>query len=399
MAGKLTARAVLSLSAIMVFGALFASAAGAADFHTDSSPTYFKGGQTEKAVFSFNGGKVKCGSAELTSGRYEGTSLATVSLHPTYSECTAFGQGAEVSTAGCNYELTAASSTSGALSIACEAGKAIVITTKTSGCTVTIGSQAPATPTVAYANEAGGAAPSVLVSPNVAGLTYKSSGGVCGTSGSNGQYSGAILTKGYGTSTFIAQHGIAVGTPLPAATRFHAESSPSWVRGSQATENVFTFNGGTIKCSNGAFTSGEVAGTSFSTLTVTPAYSGCTAFGSQVTFEANGCAYALSAGAELVGYAEIICPSGKEIVITRKTAGCSWRIGSQTPAQPRVDYANTGSGSTRGVLVTSGIEGVAYTSSGGLCGASGTNGKFTGSIDARAYDSAAFAGQHGIWVQ
>jgi hypothetical protein len=55
-----------------------------------------------------------------------------------------------------------------------------------------------------------------------------------------------------------------------------------------------------------------------------------------------------------------------------------------------VDYENKRTGATESVLVTSTVEGLTFTSSGGICGASGTNGTYIGSVMYKGYSSATF---------
>jgi hypothetical protein len=187
--------------AIMAMTAVAASAASASNFGTESSPTFFKGTQETKNVFIIGGGTAKCTGATFTSAEVTGTSgITSITVHPEYTGCTAFGQTATVNTGtisnGCNYVLTATSTTAGKVVIECATGKSIVVTATTAGCTVTVPGQTPTTNAVAYENQGSGATASVLVTSTVEGLTYTSSGGICGASGTNGTYIGSVLFKG-----------------------------------------------------------------------------------------------------------------------------------------------------------------------------------------------------------
>jgi hypothetical protein len=204
--------------AIMAMSAVAASAASAANFGTESAPTFLKGVQETKNVFTVSGGTVKCTGAEFTSAEIKNKEETSITVHPTYTGCTAFGQAATVNTTGCNYILTATSTTTGGVVVECEktivGGKEvedkIVVTANTAGCTITVKAQTPTNNMVDYENKGSGATASVLVTSTVEGLTYESTGGICGAPGNNGTYTGSVLTKGYNTAGFVTQHGIFV---------------------------------------------------------------------------------------------------------------------------------------------------------------------------------------------
>jgi hypothetical protein len=200
--------------AIMAMSAVAASAASAANFGTQSAPTFLKGVQETKNVFTVTGGTVKCTGAEFTSAEIKNKEESAITVHPEYTGCTAFGQAATVDTGtisdGCNYILTATSTTTGGVTIECEAGNNIVVTATTAACTITVGGQVPTNNMIDYENRGSGAIADVLVTSTVEGIKYTSSGGICGASGTNGTYTGSVLTKGYNTAGFVTQHGIFV---------------------------------------------------------------------------------------------------------------------------------------------------------------------------------------------
>jgi len=196
----------LAAVAVLALTAVSAASASAHTFTAASSPTWLKGEQSTKNVFTVNGGTVKCTGATFTSGKEVGTSLSSVTVHPSYSGCTAFGQEAEVNTGtitnGINYVISA----EGTVNIVkVGTGTGIVVKAKTAGCTVTVAPQTGLS-SVTFTNE--GSPSAVLVTAAVEKITYTSSGGICGESGTNGKYSGSVLTKGFGTETFTEQHAI-----------------------------------------------------------------------------------------------------------------------------------------------------------------------------------------------
>jgi hypothetical protein len=103
------------------------------------------------------------------------------------------------------------------------------------------------------------------------------------------------------------------------------------------TTNVLTLNGGTEKCKKALFSSDEIPGTTFNTLTLHPEYSECTAFGLAATVSTEGCNYVLSTSSATAGSMAIECANGKEVLTTVKAAGCTVKIGAQTPSSPGVD--------------------------------------------------------------
>src|SRR6059036_2059114 len=76
-----------------------------------------------------------------------------------------------------------------------------------------------------------------------------------------------------------------------ATTTFTAGSTSGTITGTQTTKQVFTTNAGKVECTT-AHQEGKFTAASFTTLTVTPTYSGCTAFGFiGATVTMNGCTY------------------------------------------------------------------------------------------------------------
>jgi hypothetical protein len=206
----------LALAALAVFAmaAVSASAAQAAPkFTSEIEKTTLHGVQSTKNVFTPEGG---FGSVECTGATFEGTSTgvkngtvfetATVTVHPTYTGCTAFGLNATVTTTGCNYVLKAA----GTVEVECEAGKVISINVGALGCTLTIGAQTPGTPTVDYTNNGKvGKEADVLVTATVGGVAYtRTAGGFGCPATGKATYTGSVTTKGYTSAAHTTQVGI-----------------------------------------------------------------------------------------------------------------------------------------------------------------------------------------------
>jgi hypothetical protein len=180
------------------------------------------------------------------------------------------------------------------------------------------------------------------------------------------------------------------------AAQFTSAVEDTFLTGEQKTQNVFTTNAGEIKCNTVKFeattkgTADGGLGFTSPTVKVHPTYSGCTAFGFEMKVDMNSCEFEFSAS----GTASIVnCPSTAPITVTIPIAGCTTTIANQGPLGA-ISYSNEGSPSS--ILVTFNVTGISYTSSGGLCGASGTNGKYTGSASTKAFSDAAHTTQVAI---
>jgi hypothetical protein len=198
----------------------------------------------------------------------------------------------------------------------------------------------------------------------------------------------------------------AVAASSASAVNFKSESATTFLTGDVGAQNIFTVWGGTVKCNtvnikNGtSFSPAEVA-----TIEAEPVYGGCTAFGQNSTIDTNGCKYKFTAASTTAGNASIACPEGKEIVITVGDPGviCTVKVKTQTPSTSTVDYANGTAGGKGDVTVTSTVSGIAYTSSGGICGTSGpvagyTGGNYTGSFTVTGFSNSSHETRTGISV-
>jgi hypothetical protein len=177
--------AVFALSVVGV------ASASAAEF-TASATGSIEGHALENQVFTTNGGTVTCSTAK-TKGAIVKTASAEQEANVNYSGCTAFTF-ATVDISEAKYIFNA----SGTAQIT----KAITITPTLLGsslCTVTVGTQ-----TVSTTGFANAGTSNVKVSPNVTGISYTSTGGSCGASGTNGTYKGAneVNREGGGTLRF-----------------------------------------------------------------------------------------------------------------------------------------------------------------------------------------------------
>ena len=95
--------AVATVLVAAVLGPAATASATLVEFHA-AAGTALNGGQVIENKFSITGSNVTCKSMTISGTAAAGGSSLTQKWHPTYSECTAFGLPATVTTAGCNFE-------------------------------------------------------------------------------------------------------------------------------------------------------------------------------------------------------------------------------------------------------------------------------------------------------
>jgi len=145
------------------------------------------------------------------------------------------------------------------------------------------------------------------------------------------------------------------------ATQFKAGSYPATVKGAQIGTGKITTNAGTVSCKEVTY-SGSLSAAS-ETLTLSPAYSGCTAFGFiSATIDVNGCTYRYLVSSKVsadtyTGTLSIVCGSNP---LTITSAGCTETVGSQSGLSSNT-YTNTTSASPNDIDVSTNISGISYT--------------------------------------
>jgi hypothetical protein len=134
----------------------------------------------------------------------------------------------------------------------------------------------------------------------------------------------------------IAAMSMATATAVP-ASELHAATGPNAsIFGNQTTQLTFTTDSGTVKCTQALFegtVASQTAGTTTTQeLTVTPQYTGCTAFGLAATVDMNGCEFTTTGAGQpaLTAVEDIVCNKtvGKVIEMTA-AAGCTVTVGPQ----------------------------------------------------------------------
>jgi hypothetical protein len=171
----------LVLAATFAFSAMAASAASAHwVFTPEVKPAVITGEQIEHIVegkeanyLEITGKKsrVHCNKA-----KYDGTTEALetedVTVHPTYSECSATGGFATtVDTKGCDFTLTGETDSEkhGKTHLICETGSDISVTIPSINCTITIHEQTPTAGGVTYTNNG----KHVDATATITGITYE----------------------------------------------------------------------------------------------------------------------------------------------------------------------------------------------------------------------------------
>jgi hypothetical protein len=155
----------------------------------------------------------------------------------------------------------------------------------------------------------------------------------------------------------------AVAAADASAAKFQTNEA-GMLKGHALSPQTFSFTGGQVNCAT-AWTGGAVEGYEAEEQKVAVAYSGCTGFGlAGVTI--STAEYDLHAN----GLVDVL----NTITISVPSFGCSLTVGPQK-SLPAFIYKNNS-----GKLVEEGtLAGIAYSSSGGMCGPGGTNGTYSGS--------------------
>jgi len=155
-----------------------------------------------------------------------------------------------------------------------------------------------------------------------------------------------------------------------AQAQYTASSYPTTAKAtSEVGNDVFTTEGGTVECKS------EFSGTlseASSTLTVTPHYTNCKAFGfATATVTMNECNYIFHRVTGESSEVTVNCPAGK--VITVVAGNCEATIGTQAGKLSSVATSNSGSHVNAQANVTK----IAYTvtKDGFLCPFAGTGAK------------------------
>jgi hypothetical protein len=190
----------LAVGAALALTGLVASAASAASFHAEKSPSTITGSQTATHTLTTDYGLVACTTATFY-GETSGLTTTQQTITPTYSSCTLatiFGSIAvTVNLNGCDYLFTA----NGEAHINCPAGANVVLSSP--GCTLTFPPQTIEN-AVQYTSAGAGTTRDLIAHMTVKngagnnGLDYSYSGFGCGSGSgtTNGTYIGNTTLTG-----------------------------------------------------------------------------------------------------------------------------------------------------------------------------------------------------------
>jgi hypothetical protein len=187
-----------------------ASGASAASVITEVAPSYLSGTQKATTVIGVNAGKIECKSTTFTGVQLEKTA-SSLQLDPTFGECTAFGAAAKAKASGIHIASTNITRTffffghSEQNDLVDTNGSQLQIVV--GSCEITIGEQKPAGLTE-FEEQGSGASRALLVSHELSGISYTSTGGICGKSGTNGTLNTSVLLKGYQNEAHTEQVGL-----------------------------------------------------------------------------------------------------------------------------------------------------------------------------------------------
>ena len=147
-----------------------------------------------------------------------------------------------------------------------------------------------------------------------------------------------------------------------ASAQFEAETVPVTVTTSSNSMQKFAVAVGQtpIECTT-LKSKGTQSVTPSTTFTTHPEYSNCETFlGQEVTVNTTGCNYVFHVSkGSTSGTTDVECEAGKTIVITVGSI-CTYTIGTQTGLSS-VSFKNTGSGTTREIIVEPNVTGIKST--------------------------------------
>lgn len=327
--GSVLILAILGLAAVSA--ATTSDARAASEFTASAYPATITGSNTHGSEsLTTEAGTTQCDSHFVTSSI--GAATSTLTITPTYSECTAFGfLNATVTTEGCTYVIHATEELKPGtyqhhLDIACPEGKSIKIVSGT--CKAEIKAQSGLT-TVKTTNSGSNltlewelTGVSLVVTQDSFGCPFS------GTGTKTAAYHGDLVLSRVGGGSISISGG---ESPPPIGTE--ASSYPATLTGSNTQgSETFTTEAGAIRC-NSHFVSESISAKT-ETLTLAPTFSDCTqAFGfSTGTVNMEGCTFVLKATEKVEAdvykhHFDVACPAGKSIKIA--AGNCKAEIKAQ----------------------------------------------------------------------
>jgi hypothetical protein len=345
-----------------------AGTAAANNFKSEVEPAKWSGSLTGKnhAVelidATGHSEQISCSSASF-SGETTIKTLSSLTVTPALGNCnTIFGGPLGWQMNGCKYRFKpgAGPALVGSVDIVnCEKPMSLNL----GSCVREIGNQ-NGVGTVTYTN----VGTTIVAAAKLNSIKFTTSG--CGiTSGTfyNGTYSGEWTIKGSTPSGVPVTVSVESTSAAP-FTKFAAEEAPVTIAGADtrtgSSYKRFNGLGGLIVWCTKYNLSGTSASATSETISVVPAYSGCTygQEGPAATVSAGECSYVLHANGS-IDIAGLNCAS-KPMTIT--VPGCVYTFGPQS-GFPGNGFANEGSGKLRAVSMSWQYNGLTYTRTGESC--------------------------------
>jgi hypothetical protein len=364
-----------------------ASAASAAQFKAGAEPQTWSGSRSGPNHSIYVGEGIGCSGVAFY-GETKTKTTGELTVTPELSGCSIQGVGAAWQMNGCKYRFHAGPGASmyGTMDIVnCEKPMKLGMPK----CNTEIGNQT-GLGTIEYKNV--GAGESVTVIAKLKGIKYTRSGTCWGFPGtfSDGEYNGQWTVKGLTSTVEVA--------PTP-VTKFVVEEAPATIAGAYSgTINQFKAIGlgGSVNCNNYSL-KGTLASTSAEAITLTPTFKECKVAEAAVPdgyVSAGSCSYTF----HMNGTFDIVGASCASKPITITGAGCIVTIGPQSGLSYNLAYTGAGSGKSRSVSISGGVQKFTYTATGGGCVEPGTfiGGTINSPSNLTATNSGGAA--QGIWL-
>jgi hypothetical protein len=204
--------------------------------------------------------------------------------------------------------------------------------------------------------------------------------------------------------------GAGVASAVPYTAPGAASTQITYLTGKNPSAHILKTASMTTGCATATF-AGSMVGSSQSSLTLTPTYSGCTSGGFATSHvKVNGCDFLFTEPTSSGGITysihapHISCPAGKVIEITPTTFGvsvCTQKIPPQTPTSGVVFVSNSGNiGAMMDFYLQGGFSGVHYSGTGSICSNSETHsdGEYSGPITVEGFSDSTHEISFGVTV-
>jgi hypothetical protein len=187
---------------------------------------------------------------------------------------------------------------------------------------------------------------------------------------------GLALVAMFALSAFMAQGASAVPLTVEGLSGTNAYYTGDQDNGL----HEFITPNGSVKCTTAVFAAKTTVGTAVNEITISPSYSGCSAFGfATAHVKPNGCTYTFTTPTTIdvntvtwhPEQIHIDCPEGNSIEITPTSFGvsvCTQFVSKQTPTAGHIVGRNVSNSNPMDITLEVTLEKIHYTGTGGICG-------------------------------